>query len=241
MGMINYENLRNFAYSNDKLCKEPIRGIVLDFPGLGGLAMFDEDRDEGKLFAKYGIIYLIPYYNPWCWMNRQAVAYTDEIVSCIMNHYSLDESIPIVSSGGSMGGGAALTYMVYAAHTPAACVASCPVCDYTFHFKERKDLPRTFYSAFSCDPAPFEEAIKSASPVHLVDRMPDADYYIFHCEADVAVHKANHSDIFVEKMKAKHKITYVSVPERGHCDLPDDMKKLYNDYIVESIDKHYSK
>lgn len=238
MQIINYENLRNFAYSNDKFCKRPIRGIVIIFPGLGGMPIHSDDFEEGIFFAENGIICLVPYYNPWSWMNKQAVAYTDEVLTCIMNQYSLDASTPIVSSGGSMGGQSALVYMVYAKYTPVACVANCPVCDLLFHYTERKDLPRTLYSAFFNESDAFEQALMSASPIHLIDKMPDADYYIFHCENDSAVNKSKHSDRFVAKMKENHNIIYHSVPQKDHCDLPEDMKNLYNSYIVKSIEKH---
>ena len=45
--IINYENLRNFAYSNDKICEGEIKGIVLQFFGLGGKEMYAEDTESG--------------------------------------------------------------------------------------------------------------------------------------------------------------------------------------------------
>ena len=138
-----------------------------------------------------------------------------------------------------MGGQSALVYMAYASRTPVACAANCPVCDLPFHFTERPDLPRTLYSAFGTYEGTWQQALESASPTHLADagRMPDADYYIFHCEADTAVNKQKHSDIFVEKMKQTHTVTYCAVPERGHCDLTPEMWQEYNRVIVASIIK----
>jgi dipeptidyl aminopeptidase/acylaminoacyl peptidase len=197
--------------------------------------MFSEDTNEGKLFAEHNILYIIPYANPWAWTNRQTAAYTDEIIDVLIRQYHLPDDIPIVSTGGSMGGQSALVYMVYAARTPAACVANCPVCDLPFHFTERPDLPRTLYSAFGTYEGTLNEALESASPYHLTEKMPDADYYIFHCEADGAVNKQKHSDRFVEKMKADHRITYYAVPDRGHCDLTPEMRQKYNEAIISSI------
>lgn len=240
--LITYDTLRNFSYSNDKICTAPIKGIVLDFFGLGGQQMFDEDMPFGKELANKGIVLLIPYNNPWAWMNTQAVLYTDEIIDVLMDKYALSESIPVVSSGGSMGGLSALVYTRYAQHTPVACVANCPVCDLVFHYTERPDLPRTLYSAFFHSSADcMEDALKTASPLHLVDQMPEIDYFIFHCEEDMAVNKEKHSDKFVKKMQPVHRVTYHTVPERGHCDLPEDMQKLYNDYIINAISAHHAK
>ena len=83
-----------------------------------------------------------------------------------------------------------------------------------------------------------QEALESASPLHLVDKMPnESDYYIFHCEEDNAVNKQQHSDRFVERLKEQHNVHYYAVPERGHCDLTDEMWDLYRVSIVNSIVK----
>jgi len=234
--VISYDTLRLFAYSNDKLCNHPIKGIVLDFFGLGGQHMFDEDTPLGTELAKENIILLIPYNNPWAWMNTQAVQYTDEIVTIILEQYCLDEHIPIVSTGGSMGGLSALVYTRYAVHTPVACVAVCPVCDLPYHYTERPDLPRTLYSAFCNSTADsIEEALKSASPLHLVNEMPDVEYVIFHCESDLAVNIKRHSERFVTEMQKEHKIKYYTIPGRGHCDLDEEHKQLNRGCIVNAI------
>lgn len=234
--IINIENLHNFAYCNNQICKKPIKGLVVSFFGLGGASMFAEDTEDGIRFAENGILYVVPYQNPWAWQNMQNVAYTDEIVDVLFDEYGLLNDLPVVSVGGSMGGLSALVYMVYAKRTPVACVANCPVCDLPYHFTERPDLPRTLYSAFYNYDCSLQEALKSASPCDLVDRMPvNSKYYIFHCMKDTSVNKQKHSDRFVEKMKEKHDIVYYSVSDRGHCDLTDEMIKLYNKHIESSI------
>ncbi|MBQ8523142.1 MAG: prolyl oligopeptidase family serine peptidase [Clostridia bacterium] len=221
--LITYENLRCFTYSNDKILKGEPRGIVLDFFGLGGQEMFDEDTGAGKMFAEKGIIFLVPYNNPWAWMNRQAVDYTDEIVRVILDHYALPDSTPIVSTGGSMGGLSALVYTRYARITPVCCVANCPVCDLPYHFTERHDLPRTLYSAFYNIEGDVSEALKCASPLHLVDTMPRVPYKIFHCDNDGAVNIEKHSERFVSAMtEAGHDVEYRVVNGRQHCDLTED-------------------
>lgn len=235
--IIRYETLRNFAYSNDQICQGEIKGIVLDFFGLNGNLMFSEDTEKGLMFAKIGIVYVVPYYNPWAWMNQQAVCYTDEILDVLIEHYNLSEEIPIVSTGGSMGGLSALVYTAKAKRTPVACVANCPVCDLPYHYTERPDLPRTLYSAFYYENGTVEQALQTASPLHLAENMPDVQYHIFHCDEDKSVNKEKHSDRFVAKLKQKHAVTYDIVPGRGHCDLTDEMKDLYNQYIIQSITK----
>jgi len=232
--LITYPAFRNFAYSNDRICVKPIRGIALSFFGLGGKEMYAEDTELGLFLAEKGIILIIPYTNPWSWMNRQAVAYVDELIDVIMAEYDLPEDIPIVSTGGSMGGQSALVYTAYAKRTPAACVANCPVCDLPYHFTERPDLPRTLYSAFGGYDCSLEEALQSASPLHLAKagKMPDVQYTIFHCTADMAVNKEKHSDAFLKVLPFA--VTYHPVPDRGHCDLTPEFRAMYNDAIVRA-------
>lgn len=234
--IINLDNLRSFAYCNHRICKQPIRGIAVAFFGLGNTSMFAEDTEEGIRFAEDGILYVVPYQNPWAWQNRQNVSYTDEILDVLFEAYHLPTDLPIVSTGKSMGGLSALVYMAYAKRTPVACVANCPVCDLPYHFTERPDLPRTLYSAFYHYDCSLQEALCSASPIHLVGKLPEsATYHIFHCEEDNQVNKQRHSDRLVERMRQRHRVHYYAVPGRGHCDLTEEMWVLYREKILSSI------
>lgn len=234
--IITMENLRYFAYCNHNVCKKPIKGIAISFFGLSVDKMYLEDTREGWMFGDEGILYVVPYQNPWAWQNKQNVDYTDEILDVLFKEFDLPEDLPIVSEGGSMGGLQALVYMIYSKRTPVACVANCPVCDLPYHYTERVDLPRTLYSAFFNYKGTLQDAMESASPIHLVDKLPtSADYYIFHCEKDGAVNKQKHSDRFIEKFEKNHKVKYYSVPDRDHCDLPDDVRELYFKHMMDAI------
>jgi dipeptidyl aminopeptidase/acylaminoacyl peptidase len=236
--IISIDNIRRFAYVNDKVCIRPIKGIVISFFGLGGSSMYNTDNDQGVYFGDRGILYVVPYTNPWAWMNKQATAYTDEILDVLFATYGLDENTPIVSTGGSMGGLAALVYTKYAKRTPVACVASCPVCDLPYHFTEREDLPRTLYSAFWNEEGDMDDILARFSPLHLVPEMPRVDYYIFHCEEDKAVNKGMHSDKLVAAMKEGGiAVTYHPVPRMGHCALTVEMRNLYLEYAVKAVEK----
>ena len=233
--IITYETLRNFTYSNDSLIKGGIKGIILSFMGLNGRDMFNE-HVRGNALAEKGIVFLIPYLNPWNWMNRQAVAYTDELIDVLFAHYRLPENTPVVSTGGSMGGLCSLVYTRYAKRTPVACVSNCPVCDLLYHYTERPDLPRTLYSAYGLYEADtLEEAMATASPLHLAGSMPEVKYTIFHCDADQAVNIHSHSEKFVEEMKKGHEIEFFVVPGRGHCDLGEEFMPLYEKAAEDAI------
>ena len=235
--IINAENLDYFAYNNGEICKKPVRGIVIFFNGLNWREMHKNHPVEAEFCAEHGMLYVVPYNNPWAWMNKQAVGFTDEIMDVIFEKYSLDKDTPVLSSGKSMGGLSSLVYMVYAKRTPVACIADCPVCDAVYHFEERDDLPRTMYSALWNEDGNLEDALKSISPLHLADKMPDAKYHIFHCGDDAMVNLEKHSKVFVEKMKERnHSITFDIIPKRGHCDLDYNAKKLYRKYLLEAFE-----
>ena len=239
---ITYDNLRLFAFSNDRQIQGEIRGIVIHFTGMGCDERFDGTLPEGDFFAGRNIVYLIPYGNPWAWMNRQESALADVVIDVLCAHYNLPEDLPIVSTGLSMGGQGALTYMVYAKRTPAACVANCPVCDMPFHYTERPDLPSSFYSAYLYEEGTMDEILPRFSPLHLAEagKMPDAAYTVFHCTKDKSVNKELHSDRFVAAMeKAGHPVTYRIVPDREHCDLPPEEREALLEACAEGIEKTY--
>ena len=86
--IITINNLRNFAYCNNQICIKPIKGMVVSFFGLGGATIFNEDTEEGCRYAEKGILYLVPYQNPWAWMNKQTVDYTDELIDVLFKEYN---------------------------------------------------------------------------------------------------------------------------------------------------------
>ncbi len=198
--------------------------------------MYDSDIIEGEFYAEKGILYVVPYNNPWAWMNKQAVSYTDEILDVLFEKYHLSENTPIVSTGGSMGGQSSLVYTAYAKRTPVACVANCPVCDVVYHFTERPDLPRTLYSALFHEPGTLEEALKSISPLHLIDKMPKIKYHIFHCNQDSAVNIDAHSRKFVAELDKKgYDVSFYVIDGREHCDLTLDMKRKFAENVINAI------
>ena len=234
--IITCETIRSFAYVNDKVCKKPIKGIVIYFCGLNNKDIYDDDTNEGVYYGEEGVLYVHPYNNPWSWMNAQAIAYTDEIVDVLFEKYGLPEDTPVVSMGQSMGGLASLVYTRYAKRTPVACISNCPVCDLVYHFTERPDLPRTIYSAFWNEEGELNDILKRYSPFHLAPEMPKVKYYIFHCDKDKSVNLERHSMKFVEAMKAcGQDIELEIIPDRGHCKLTfaaqDKKLRLALEYI----------
>ena len=227
------ETLRSFAYTNEHLIAGEIRGIIVQFEGLGFSSMQGEDGAYDRELAARGVIRVVPYYNPWSWMNQQAVDYTDEILDVLEAKHLVKPKL--VSCGGSMGGLCAIVFCRYSAHREqiVSCVTNCPVCDLPFHFTERPDLPRTLYSAYGTEPD-FDAALRAHSPLHLAQagELPDIEYHDIHCEADGAVNIDRHSVPFVAAMQKNRRITFDRVPERGHCDLTPEWWDRYKAYLL---------
>ena len=212
----------------------------MDSVSLYELKTFSSDTEKGIDFAENNILYIFPYNNPWCWMNKQAIQMTDEIIDVLFEMYDLPENTPIVSTGGSMGGMSAIVYCKYAKRTPIACVAGCPVCDVPFHFDERDDLPRTMYSAFYNEEGELYDILERFSPLHLVPELPRIPYHVFHCDADTMVKIDLHSDKFVKKMRENnHSITYDIVHGKGHSVYGEEDLKKMRQYTLDAFDEFY--
>lgn len=231
---INKDNILSFAATNEYLIDRPISGIALEFHGLGdGLRMISETNGLGRYFAERGMLYVIPYYGPWSWMNDKAVKYTDEVVDALFDKYALPADTPIVSTGLSMGGLSSLVYCVYARRTPVACAANCPVCDLPYHYTERDDLPRTIYGALSHYDMPLDEAMRRTSPLHLVDQMPDIPYSVFVGTADEEVDYKMHGVRFAAAMRAAGRRVDLTVMDgQPHCEFTPDALVKYRDFIA---------
>ena len=233
--IINYDNIRSFAYVSDRVCKKPIKGIIIEFSGLGDGRTFNEERSDAIAHGEKGLLFVVPYLNPWSWMNRQAIACTDEIIDVLFEYYNLPDNTPIVAIGGSMGGQSALVYSYYAKRTPIACLANCPVCDLVSLYEERSDIPRTLYSSCYYENGTLKDALKKASPIYLAEKMPKIPYHIFHCDADTSVN-ISHSERFVPVMKKyQHDITFDVAHGREHCDLTPELWGKFGEYMYKAF------
>ena len=239
---MNDEPLERFAYAAFPPDGVAPRGAVVHFMGLGSQWQAKEgetphglEREGATAAAAAGAIFLVPYLDPWNWMNAVAVEAADRIVALALARAGLPADAPVVSTGGSMGGLCAIVWPRYTKRRVVSVVANCPVCDLPFHYTERPDLPRTLRAAFGAEPD-FAGALCAHSPLHLAPELPDVPYAIFHCTDDRLVAKAAHSDKFVAAMRALgRRVEYVEVPGRGHCDLDDDARARYAAFAGEAL------
>lgn len=210
--------LESAAWNNAAGLTGEIRAVVVEFHGLGAGGTYRTDGSPLELeLARQNILVIAPFYGPWSWMNRLSRAYVDEVVARTYAEFALDEQLPLIASGGSMGGCAALLYCRYGKKTPVACDALYPVCDLPGHYQERPDLPSSMHYAFYGYPEPLEEVLAEHSPLHQVGQMPRIPYLFCHGTADDRVSKRLHSDSMVAALRRLgHTVEYLEVPGMRH-------------------------
>ncbi len=236
IGMITPALLEKFAWLSTEYVRQPISGIVLRFPGLGNNGMKSDPDFNDLEWGQSGALTVLPYQDPWGWMNPSVQHFIDDLVEAIRRRYDLAPEVPLLSTGGSMGGHAALLYAMKSRHRVAACMALWPVCDLPFHYTERADLPRTLHHAFG-NYEDITAALHEHSPLHQVESMPDIPYLLVHGEKDQAVGKTAHSDPMVAAMRQRHlQVEYVERPKLGHGGPLDyETHRKMIDFVISNL------
>ncbi len=214
---MNSSDLRNFAYVSEDYLKGPVRALVVNFPGLGGMEMKSSLDIQDMKYGQRGVLFIYPFVNPWNWMNSKTVKFADEVLDIVIGKHKIRKDCPIIVRGGSMGGYSVLAYSMFTKHKLSAVIANCPVTDIYFHCTERPDLPRTFHDAMGSY-GDISKILKDRSPNWHPEKLQDIRYFIIHGFNDKSVNKAAHSDKLVKLMrKKKMDVTYIEDDKMAHC------------------------
>jgi dipeptidyl aminopeptidase/acylaminoacyl peptidase len=230
--------LQKVAWLGLDFIKPPISSLMLRFAGLGYTGMkTDLDGFELEL-SQAGVLTIVVYHDPWGWMNPRTRNLVDDVIEAIRLRHQLDPALPLFSTGGSMGGHAALLYSLKSRHRVTACMAVSPVCDLPFHYTERPDLPRTMHHAFDSYDN-IDAALREHSPLHQIDKMPDIPYIVVHGAKDASVNKAAHSDRLVAGLRArKLNVEYIECPIMVHCGPTTyEVHRRTVDFILRQLQK----
>lgn len=241
---ISKENLSHFCTTNEKYLVGEIRKLVVEFPGLdgnsclgGNFNLTESDSPFAKVLGENGILHVYVFTGPWNWMKDTSVITVDHIIDSVLDKYSLNEEIPIVAAGGSMGGHGALMYTLKGAYRMTACAVSCPVCDLLalskmedYHF-----FCATVYYALADREGDFEEIAKAYSPLYHVEEMPGIPYFMIACDADNVVPCRDHAYPFRERMEqCGHDIRVLTAEGKGHCEHTQEVFEKFVDFIIRS-------
>ena len=122
------EHFGKHCATNIELIRGEIRGIALYFTGLGHKHYLGNDMAAAPVCAENGILYILPYYNTWCWMNKTTVRYVDTIIDTAIELYGIAPDVPVGIYGGSMGDYNTFHYAIKSKYKIVAADVLCPCC-----------------------------------------------------------------------------------------------------------------
>ncbi len=240
--LISPENLSYYANTNEAHLTLPVRGIVLELPGLGGSSCLGGCIDRGDYaaphaldFASKGILLCYLFPGPWSWGNRGAVRMGDAVVRALAKKYQLGDCFPFAVCGGSMGGMGALLFAADSSLPLRAVASACPGVDSVDRFECHPDFPRTYISAVACYDLPLDEALKRISPMHRIADMPDLPYFICSDGADELFPEAQ-CDAYVDAMRASGKdVIYRKQPALAHGFFLPEVREELHAFLREKL------
>lgn len=234
--LINKDTYLSFANTNEEHVVLPIKGIVVEFPGLGGssclggtINMQSYGLEHTIDYGQNGIIIAYMFPGPWSWGNKGAIRMADAVVDALWEKYGLSADVSVVACGGSMGGLGALMYAINSRYKVCMAAAACPCVDALDRMWAHPEFPRTYVSAVASYDAELEDSLKEISPIYRIADMPRIPYFIC-SDAEDEVFPEAQCDLFVEKLKeAGHNVEYYKQPglKHGHF-YPEIRQKLYD-------------
>ncbi len=236
MRHINKDNLFDFAFLNEDTLKIPIKGICVSFHGFTDATMFDESSEQARILGESGIAWLHPYYSVWGWMSENSQLFNEQVIDAAYDRLGADESIPLIISGGSMGGLTALNYLVRGKRRASACALNCPVTDMSEFYNHSISSRRAILSAHIEKDCPLDIIMRNFSPVNFADKLPNIPYFLIFGENDT--HFVDYQmPPMEEKLKQYNRNYTLTVhPKMEHCDIRNHPKALkeYCDFIISA-------
>ena len=238
--IISKDSLNDFCNTNEAYLKGAPRGIVLEFPGLGGGSCLGGQLESGPYTGDYaaclaeaGLLLVYTFPGPWSWMNRGAVRYCDLVADAALARFGLDETAPILATGGSMGGLGALIYTADSRHRVRACAAACPCFDALDSCLHGiPGFARTFVSAAVCEELPIDAALCRISPKYRVKDMPDIPYFIVGDGKDECFSVEGMND-YVDSLRAHcQNVTYRVLPDCTHGCFTPAVRAEFTEFLI---------
>ncbi len=239
---INEETIKLYANTNEEYLVGPVKGIVVEFPGLGGGSCLGGTMDRmtyhwyrAQEFAKNGIVLAYLFPGPWSWGNKGAVRMADGVVTAIAKKYNLGEDFPLVACGGSMGGMGCLLYAADSSYKVKAVAAACPGVDTLKAYDVLPDFPRTYFSAAAVYDMEMDEALKMISPVERIKDMPAIPYFIC-SDGEDECFPEEQINSYVEALQGLGaQVEYIKQPDLKHGDFFPEVRNALHDFILKQF------
>ena len=237
MKYINSENLSDYAFVNEDTLVYPLRGICVCFHGYTDATMYHTSTALARALGERGIAWVFPYYSVWAWMSNNSQEFNEQVIDAVYERLGADESVPLIVSGGSMGGLTAFNYLMYGKRKAVGCALNCPVTDINRIFSDLPDFRRAILSAHIEKDEPLDEVMKRYSPVCFAQSLPRIPYFLVFGESDVYFLNTQMPAI-VEKLR-EYEVDYslLTVPEMQHCDIDGhpEAHTAYQNFIISLV------
>ena len=238
MKYINPTNLSDYAFLNEDTLIYPLRGICICFHGYSDATMYEKSDEVASYLGKRGIAWVFPYYSVWAWMSRSSQVFNEQVIDAVYEKLGADNTIPLIVSGGSMGGLTALNYLIYGKRDAIGCVLNCPVTDMNRVFSDWPDFRRAILSAHIEEEAPLEDVLKRYSPVCFAKELPHIPVFLVFGERDTYFFNTQMPPMIEKFEQYGVDYTLLTEPEMEHCDLDNHPNALlaYCDFTVSLIE-----
>ena len=237
MKYINKDNLYDYAFLNEDTLVPPLRAVCVCFHGYTDATMYKRSPEIAKVLGEAGIAWVFPYYSVWAWMSKSSSEFIEQALDAVYERLGADERIPLIVSGGSMGGLTALNYLVRGRRAAVGCAVNCAVTDMKKIFSDRPDFRRAILSAHIEEEEDLLSVMKRYSPVDFCELMPEIPYYFVYGESD-AYFTEKHMPPLLDRME-KEKLPYKLRIEAGmtHCDIEShsDAFAEYCKFIIDLV------
>ncbi len=226
--------------SNIDLINGEIKGITLYFTGLGHASQPMNDMVAAPICAESGILYILPFYNPWCWMNEKTVKYIDAIIDTAKELYNIKNDVPVGIYGGSMGGHNTFIYLTKSKHKIVAAATLCPCCNMEYEMSySTNTIFRSYFESAIEDTDNFKAYMHENSPVNMADKLPKIPYLFAVGLKDTVLVPSMHSDLMIARMLENgHDVERIDYPEVAHCNLPHRDRIAIHKWLSEKILKN---
>ncbi len=239
---INRDNFEFYCNTNGHLLKGSPRGIAVEFPGLGGgsclggtMDMVPYGGDYAERLANAGILLVYMFSGPWNWMNKGAARFTDLVLDAIREKYGLPEDVPVVATGGSMGGLAGLMYPALSRLNITACAVTCPCVNPANALFADRVIPRSFLSTLAVFDKPFEESLKMISPAENVSSLPDIPYLVL-CDGDDELFPCCELESFAETLRENgREVEFIIMNGCRHGEFKPDARERFTGFVIEKL------
>ena len=226
MKYINSENLFDYAFLNLDTLHYPVRAVCVNFHGYTDATIFERSNDVARELGEAGILFVFPYYSVWAWMSQSSREFIEQVLDAAYDRLSLDETVPLIVSGGSMGGLTALNYLIYGKRRAIGCALNCPVSDMKGIFDDKWDIRRAILSAHILEDTPLSDVLMRYSPVYFADKLPKIPYFLIYGDKDPYFFETQMPP-FIERLESLN-VDFKLIKQAGmlHCDIKSHPEAL---------------